>query len=313
MKITRRESLSTLGAAAATAYLNPLLRGAEQGGRATPHIATNTYPWLTFARREGQAFHLHTDALLADIASTGIRGYEPIIGHPSEFDGLAQRLQKHGLEMRSLYVNSVLHDEAKADESIAQVLAIADAARRLGTKMIVTNPSPIRWGGTEDKDDAQLRSQAAALDRLGAGLRELGLTLAYHNHDAELRQGGREFHHMLTATDPVNVKFCLDAHWVFRGCGNSEVAVFDVLAHYQQRIVELHLRQSKGGVWTEAFAMSGDIDYVRLFGFLAGQQVEPVLVLEQAVEEKSPRQMTAMEAHREGRANLVEFFAGCQE
>lgn len=78
----------------------------------------------------------------------------------------------------------------------------------------------------------------------GAALRKLGLHLAYHNHDAELRHGAREFHHMLTATDPENVKLCLDAHWVFRGCGDSEIAVFDALEHYHERIVELHLRQS---------------------------------------------------------------------
>jgi len=29
-------------------------------------------------------------------------------------------------------------------------------------------------------------------------VRPLGLTLAYHNHDIELRLGGREFHRVLT-------------------------------------------------------------------------------------------------------------------
>jgi inosose dehydratase len=309
MKITRRESLSILGAATAASWLDPLLRGAEESGKATPHVATNTYPWLTFARREGRPFNLHSDALLADIASAGIVGYEPIISNPAESDGLGERLQKHGLEMRSLYVNSLLHDEAKADESIASVIAIAKAAGSLGTTIIVTNPSPIRWGGPEDKNDAQLRTQAAALDRLGAELRILGLMLAYHNHDAELRQGGREFHHMLTATDPANVKFCLDAHWIFRGCGDSEVAVFDVLAHYHERVVELHLRQSKDGVWTETFTLSGDIDYIRLFDFLAEKQISPLCVLEQAVETKSPREMTVIEAHRQGRANLMKCLS----
>jgi len=43
------------------------------------HIATNTYPWGTFAKREGKEFVQHTDELLAAIASTGITGYEPNI------------------------------------------------------------------------------------------------------------------------------------------------------------------------------------------------------------------------------------------
>jgi inosose dehydratase len=299
----RRESLALLGAAGTFAALAGRL---DAAGSDTPHIATNTYPWGTFRERDGNAFPLHSDQLLAAIASCGIHGYEPIINSPAEFRGLGGRLKRHGLEMRSLYVNSTLHDRDMADESIATVLAIAEAARPLGTRIVVTNPSPLEWGGTSDKTDAQLRTQAVAIDSLGASLRKLGLQLAYHNHDAELRQGGREFHHMLTATDPENVKFCLDAHWVFRGCGNSELAVFDALSHYHQRIVELHLRQSTSGIWQEAFTPAGDIDYCKLIAFLTERDIKPHLVLEQAIEGKSPGTMSAVEAHKKSAGNLRE-------
>ncbi|QDU99195.1 sugar phosphate isomerase/epimerase family protein [Lignipirellula cremea] len=305
MKFSRRETLGALAAAATAPMLQSLLHAAEAAGADKPQVATNTYPWSTFARREGQPLVLHSNALLAEIARTGITGYEPIIDQPGEFEGLVDRLQKHGLVMSSIYVNSTLHDPAQTKSSIAQVLAIADAAAQAGVKIIVTNPSPVRWGGAENKTDEQLRLQARSLDQLGRELRDRGLTLAYHNHDAELRAGAREFHHMLTATSPEHVKFCLDAHWVFRGCGDSEVAVFDALAHYQERIVELHLRQSTGGVWDEAFAMQGDIDYARLLKVLAKHDNRPHLVLEQAVEAKSSRLLTAVEAHRQSYNNLV--------
>ena len=304
MKFTRREALKSIGGAVAGgAALHPLLAGADSDA-STPHIATNTYPWLTFAKRAGRPFE-QSDALLAEIAKTGIAGYEPIVHGPGELKGLGPRLRKQGLEMRSLYVNSLLHDTSKSEESIAHVVAIARVARKLGTRIVVVNPTPIRWGGDEDKSDPELRTQAASLDRLGGKLRELGVTLAYHNHDAELRQGAREFHHMLTATNPENVKLCLDSHWIFRGCGNSSVAVFDALAHYHSRVVELHLRQSTGGVWTEAFAMEGDIDYGRLFKYLTARGRSPHFVLEQAVEDSSPKELTATEAHRKGRAALA--------
>jgi inosose dehydratase len=273
------------------------------------HVATNTYPWGTFARRRGKAFPLHTDASLAAIAAAGLPGYEPAVNSPAEFDGLAERLARHGLEMRSLYVNSLLHDEARARQSHEEVLAIARRAVALGTRIIVTNPSPIRWGGPENKTDAQLAGQARALDRLGADLRALGVALAYHNHDIELRHGGREFHHMLTATDPAHVKFCLDAHWVYRGCGNSQVALFDVLEHYGARIVELHLRQSRDGVWTEVFSAEGDIDYRRLAARLGQLRLDPLLVLEQAVEKGSPDTLEAEAAHRRSLAEVRAVFA----
>lgn len=274
-----------------------------------PIIATNTYPWGTFAKREGKTFPLHTDESLAAIAAAGITGYEPIINQPEEFDGLAKRLQAHGLEMRSLYVNSSLHYETQAAQSIESVLAIARRAVEIGVKIIVTNPSPIRWGGPEDKTDAQLLTQSVALNKLSAELRRLGLALAYHNHDAELRQGGREFHHMLTATHPDDVKLCLDAHWVFRGCGDSQVALFDTLEHYGSRIVELHLRQSKGGKWSEVFTADGDIDYTRLKRWLEQKNLQPHLSLEQAVEPGSPHTLDAIAAHQQSLKNAAALFA----
>jgi inosose dehydratase len=305
--MNRRDFLTYTSSAAATVVLGSRARAAARDGAL--HIATNTYPWGTFARREGKTFAANTDEALAAVASSGLTGYEPAMTAVTAFDGLAARLQQHGLEMRSLYVNSVLHDPAQAEKSIADVLAIARRAGETGTKIIVTNPSPLKWGGAENKTDDQLRGQAQALDRLGAELRQLGIALAYHNHDVELRHGAREYHHMLTATDPQNVKFCLDAHWVYRGCGNSQVALFDTLEHYGSRVVELHLRQSRGGVWTEVFTADGDIDYARLAGWLEKKRMKPHLVLEQAVEKGSPRTLDGVAAHRESLAHARRIFA----
>ena len=304
--MNRRDLLAAASAAAGLATTTSIV--ANAGAAAAPHMATNTYPWSTFAKRAGEKLDQYSDPLLADIAATGITGYEPAIGRPAELDGLAERLARHGLEMRSIYVNSLLHDEAKSQASIDEAVAIAELAHTLGARIVVTNPSPIRWGGPEDKTDRQLEHQARSLDRLGERLGRLGMTLAYHNHDSELRRGAREFHHMLTATDPQHVKFCLDAHWVYRGCGNSQVALFDAVAMYAPRIVELHLRQSRDGVWTEAFTLEGDVDYRRLFADLDRRGLAPHLVLEQAVEAGSPQTTTVVEAHRTGAANLRAYW-----
>jgi inosose dehydratase len=169
----RRHFLTTTSTATVAAVL-PRTYAAKPS--AELHLATNTYPWGTFAPREGRKYPLHSDELLAAIATSGITGYEPVGKAPAEFEGLAARLKAHGLEMRSLYVNSVLHEAAAAQQSIAEVLALARRAVELGTKTLVTNPSPIRWGGPENKTDAQLRTQAKSLDTLGAELRALGVT-----------------------------------------------------------------------------------------------------------------------------------------
>ncbi|PQO38710.1 xylose isomerase [Blastopirellula marina] len=282
-----------------------LLHAAEA---ASVPIFTQQYPWGTFYRRSNRDAG-DLNALLAEVKSCGLVGYEPIAGSPQQMKAIADAAKQHDLKVESLYVNSTLHDPGQAAASIQSVLDIAATAKEAcGTRIIVTNPSPIQWGGSQNKSDKQLRTQANALDLLGAQLRKQGQQLAYHNHDIELREGARELHHMLASTDPDNVKFCLDAHWIFRGCGNSEVAVFDVVRLYKDRIVELHLRQSHDGIWDEAFG-SGDIDYDQLAEMLLDLETPPLLVLEQAVEGKTPNTAGAVEAHTIGREYAQKTFA----
>jgi inosose dehydratase len=295
VQIDRRTFLAAAGAATVAGPFASA-RAADRG----PDISCNTYPWGTFASREGRPFDPRSDETMAAMASAGLTGYEPAVTEAAELDGLGPRLRAHGLRMPSLYVSSTLHDEATVAAGVERALGVARRAAALGVRILVTNPSPIRWGGPENKTDAQLRTQAAALDRLGRQVRALGLTLAYHNHDVELRLGGREFHHMLTGTDPAHLKFCLDVHWIFRGCGDSQVALFDVVERYGDRIVELHLRQSSGGVWTETFSAEGDIDYARLAGWLRRRRIRPLLTMEQAVEAKTTKTLDAVAAHRQG-------------
>jgi len=136
----------------------------------------------------------------------------------------------------------------------------------------------------------------------------MGLTLSYHNHDIELRNAAREFHHMMLGTDPKSVTLCLDAHWIYRGAGNSAVALFDVLKLYGPRITELHLRQSKDNIWTETFT-DGDIDYPALSKYMLNIDVRPHIVLEQAVESGSPKTLTTLDAFKKSSQYARRIFA----
>lgn len=300
---SRRQFLCTAAVTAGTLAL------AGRAGAEEPklHVACNQYPWVVYYRREGRDFAASLEEGLGELAASGLDGYEPLVTAPAQIDQVAPLLAKSGLEMRSLYVNSTLHEPAQADGSIAEVLAIAAKAKALGTRIVVTNPSPIRWGGPEDKNDAQLRTQAASLERLGKELRALDMVLAYHNHDAELRAAAREFHHMLAGTDPQWVTLCLDAHWIYRGAGNSQVALFDAVKLYGSRITEVHLRQSRQNVWSETLT-DGDIDYPALATSLAELGLHPHVVLEQAVEDGTPKSMTTVEAFRQSAAYARKVF-----
>ncbi|WAC09551.1 sugar phosphate isomerase/epimerase family protein [Dyadobacter pollutisoli] len=295
MSQSRRQFLNTAAVAAGAAVLTDSAWAENQA--ALFPVSCNQYSWITFYAREGRDWAADQDVSLTEFASTGIKAYEPAFNHAEEVTKLLPLLKKHQLVMPSVYVNTSLHQADEASKSLESVLAIADALKPAGTKIIVTNPNPIKWGSGENKSDIELAEQAKNLDKLGAELKKRGMSLAYHTHDVELRAAAREFHHMLLATNPSNVSLCLDVHWVYRGSGNSQVALFDIVKLYGKRIIELHLRQSKAGIWQETFG-EGDIDYPRLAQMLNDLNVKPHLVLEQCLEKTSPKTMNGVEAHK---------------
>lgn len=272
-------------------------------------LACNDYNWITFYKREGKIWGGQAlEQNIASLAETGLMAFEPNMADKAMAVHYVAALKKHNIAMPSIYVGSTLHEPEAIKNSIAQILAIADVAKAYGTKIVVTNPNPIKWGSDQLKSDAQLQLQAQAMEELGSQLRKRGMTLAYHTHHIELKAGAREFHHILLNTTPENVSFCFDVHWVFRGSDNSEVAVFDVLKLYGKRIVELHIRQSVKGVWSETFSAEGDIDYPRLVRELAALKIRPHIVIEQCLEPGSPRTMDAVAAHKHDFIAVTETF-----
>ena len=260
-----------------------------------PLVACQQYTWFSYFQRAGMDWGKDMDASLNALTSAGFKGYEPSFSDASEVDALNTGLSKKKIWAKSMYVNSTLHEKVHVDESITSALDIAGKAKKMGVEIVVTNPSPIQWGKPLDKDDVQLEIQAKALNELGGELRKMGMKLAYHNHDMEMRQSAREFHHMMVGTDPQNVHLCLDAHWIYRGAGNSQTALFDIIKLYADRVVEIHIRQSVDGIWSEVFG-EGDIDYHRLADEFNSRNMKPHLVLEQAVEDGTPYTRSAEEA-----------------
>lgn len=302
----RREFLADAGLAAAAAVLaNSSTAPAAAAGERL-YVAINQWSVGAIRRRDKQNADLGFDEELAALAAAGIDGLEPGLGSAAQVDGLAAQLAKHNLQLRSIYTGSSLVDPDGVAGELERVIALARRAKEAGTKIIVTNPNPLP--NRQGKSDEQLRTQAAALNRLGHELAALGLTLAYHNHDVELLYAAREFHHMLLGTDPQALALCLDAHWVYRGAGHSQVALFDVVQLYGPRVAALHLRQSVDHVWSEAFG-PGDIDYPALVQRLQQAGAKPCVVLEQGPEAATPQTLDVAEVHRRSARYAREVFA----
>jgi len=281
----RRQFLSAALVAAGTALTAETLIAQETKRL---HVVLNQYTCDAFYRREDIDFWTRLD----EIKSAGIDGVEVSLGSGAEAAAAGKRLADHGLAMRSIYTSGNLHDNNTAEKEITRLLEIGETIKSRGTEIMVFNPA-VKGG----KSDAELLCQSKSMDILGAGLKKIGMALAFHYHTTELEFGGREFHHVLCGTDPANVALCFEQHWSYRACGHSQVAVFDHLKLYADRIIEVHLRQSIGNIWSETFG-DGDIDNVRLAAGLKKLSKMPHVVLEQAPETGTPKTMPPAEIFR---------------
>jgi inosose dehydratase len=217
---------------------------------------------------------------LAEVLASAHRaGYENVQGwlayYETEADAvkLSSLLEREHLIMPCAYAGGAMHTQEGADKAIETILRQARIAAKQGLEVVVHNPDPIQ----REKTDEELEIQARNLNRLGAGLNELGVRLTIHQHDPEMRSGAREWYHILKQTDPTKVYFCLDLHWVYRGKQNP----YRLLEDAGNRVVDLHLRNSHEGLWAEDLG-PGDIDYSRVKGILDRLQYKGYYTVELA-------------------------------
>jgi len=291
--------LSTLAGASTVL---PMPSSAQESAKSKTdrlHIAVNQYTANSFFRRDEKNFWDE----LATLKSCGIDGFEATIGTAEEAENVGKRLKDAGLEMRSVYVGGSLHEKEHADKTIERILATAEKTKEFGTQFMIYNPAP--KGG---KSDEELIRQTKKVDELGAKLRGMGITLSFHYHTTELEFGGREFHHLLCGTDPANFTLCMEQHWSYRACGNSQVALFDHIKLYSSRIATTHLRQSIDNVWSEWYG-DGDIDSKRLAAELKKLPKLPHIVLEQASEKGTPHTMTSADVFKKSVAYIRAIFS----
>lgn len=271
-----------------------------------PHewlLGTQVYPLMQWYAERQTDLMSNLSEWTTWVAEAGLAAVEGFVADEGQLATMWEAVSRAGLKMPSVYQNVRLHEEDWKERADAAV-RLAEAAKAVaGARVATINPEPIRWGGGEDKDDAMLRRQAGALRYLYDELSGRGLILAYHTHDAEMRQGARELHHMLVATMDKPMKWCLDTHWVYRGCGNSNVALDDLIRLYGRRTAALHLRQSSGGVWTEVFG-EGDVESRSWVKLLREMRFSGPIYLEQAVEAGTPRDMAMPERLKASAAAL---------
>lgn len=272
-------------------------------------IATQDYGWTQHALRAGFAWPEATDWAMAQAAAAGFTAWEPLLGTPEDASRVGDLGRALGLALRSIFLTGVLHEPALAKQTRARFRTVAAVAAGYGCKQAMVYPSA--RPGQAAKSDTELVLQAEQLGLLARDLRLLGVQLCYHPEEVEMRLAAREFHHMLLATNPTEVALCLDPDAIWRGAGQSHLALMDTLTMHGSRTAALHLRQSQGGTWNEVLG-PGDLDYPAILATLDELGARPALILELALEKETEVTLDPLAAHaaslsyiRQGLAPLV--------
>ena len=302
---SRREFLGSLSAWAALGTVGgagprrALAGELVSAGARKTRVGSNIFGWGQYAQRDHKK--LDVAEVISALRDTGYDYLETFMdsAHPEENARFAEQLKAKGLQPVSLYTGARLHEAGQAGQVVAKLLAAAKVCRQAGFVVISCNPDPIG----RQKTEAELKSQAAALEELGEGLNALGLKLGVHNHTPEMASHAREFHYNFRHTKPAAVGFCYDVHWVWKG----GIQPLDALQEYGRRVVTWHLRQSRQGVWWEDLD-TGDIDYAAIAQYARAHDLARRFTVELALEPGTAITRSAIENHRRSREFVRKVF-----
>ena len=246
----------------------------------------------------------HVDDILSTVSTAGYRAVELTSTYfpPDKTTESLALLDKHGLALPIAYIGGPMHDD-RWHQTHETTLAYADRLKpHKGLEAISFNCDP--KPKSVAKTDAELVTEAQALDQLGADLKTRGLRLLVHAHAPEIADHAREWRYFFHHTNAANVGICLDTHWVYRGGEN----VMDILREAGTRIGDVHLRNSVNGVWLEELT-DGDVDYKAIAAELKKLKYKGWLTVELAWDPQTKRTRPLVEDLKRSREYAERIFA----
>lgn len=180
---------------------------------------------------------------LDELALAGFDGVEvfgaplqAFISRPAQFGRL---LQMHGLSLSSAYTAYAYLDsarQAQEDEDFRRVAAfVAEAG---GKWVLLDGGRKPNLKSVNDVTDDDVSVVADAANRYGQVARELGLSLAWHQHWGGVFEWSAPFHRFMARTDPTLVHFCPDTAQLAMG----DYDVLQTFERYATRIGYVHFK-----------------------------------------------------------------------
>ncbi len=279
---TRREMFSGLSKLAGAALLmRPFfLRFSEaETARYAPKLVVQSYIWMQQLETEKKTLGDGVDEALSSFHQAGYHLVElgSAFFTPELRDKTLALLETYKLVPETFFPNTTMYEAVAAGKSVDDAMGLARLLKPYGTRVIIINPSP--KPDKAPKTDEELNIQARYVNQLAGELDQLGMKLALHHHTPELVDNQREWRHLMKHTDPNRVYCCVDLHWAYRG-GQDPMTFLRAVG---DRLLVLHLRNSRQGIWMEDFG-PGDIDYGEVANYLRAIKFDGYLDVELAYE-----------------------------
>ncbi len=242
----RREFLRASGAAAALVAVGCASKEGESMQPATS--ATLSAIGLQLYTIRGMMRDSVEDTLAA-VASAGYSEVEfaGYFGHEPE--AVRSMLDANGLTSPSTHVSlDALEDDADTQFAIAKTI---------GQRYVV-----VPYYAQEHRTVDGYRALCTKLNALGARANDVGLTIAYHNHDFEFEavDGVVPYDMLLNETNPDLVKMQLDLYWIWYAGKSAE----QYLQAGPERYVSCHVKDGYAD-GTQSIVGGGDVDLAGAF------------------------------------------------
>jgi inosose dehydratase len=217
---------------------------------------------------------------VADMHALGFHGFETwgSVLQANDEKGLLQPLlEKHPIPLRSAFMGVNVHDPAKLQESIAQVIAWGKVLRKYGGVFAVVNAGGV--DRTKNYDFAAVKAHiVSGLNEHGKALHDLGLDAGLHQHTGSAVDTRDEVYAVMQAVDPKHMRFAPDVGQLQKAGADAAQVIKDFLPI----VAHMHLKDYSGGEHFQGYCPlgQGKVDLVRVLTMMNDAQPQADVMVE---------------------------------
>lgn len=251
MKVTRRQLMTGVAAAAAAGMVSPMAQRAlgKMGGPAVLYppmdlslfdVPLHRGAWELRVGCAAITWGGNDEQAIEQIAAAGYPGIQlranVLKQHPDP-KTLAAALAEHKLTLVALSSGSTPLDAAKEKNTLAEHAGHAKYLQAAGGKYLQIIGAG-NYDGKQAFTAADYKRQGQLLTEIGKRAADFGVQVGFHNHMGTISQTPQATDAILAAADPNHVKLELDVAHYQQGGGDPAAAV----RQYGRRLLFLHLK-----------------------------------------------------------------------